>query len=36
MTCLESREAALAAFEAYDPGHTFSISELERVCPAEC
>jgi len=27
------REAVLAAFEAYDPGHTFSISELEHVCP---
>jgi hypothetical protein len=28
------REAVLAAFEAYGPGHTFSISELEHVCPA--
>jgi len=27
------REAVLAAFEAYDPGHTFSISELEHFCP---
>ena len=27
------REAVLAAIETFDSGHTFSISELERVCP---
>ena len=27
------REAVLAALETFDSGHTFSISELERVCP---
>jgi Fe2+ or Zn2+ uptake regulation protein len=27
------REAVLAAFEAFDSGHTFSIAELEHMCP---
>jgi Fic family protein len=27
------REAVLAAIETFNSGHTFSISELERVCP---
>ena len=27
------REAVLAVFEAFDSGHTFSITELEHMCP---
>lgn len=27
------REAVLTAFEAFDSGHTFPISELEHLCP---
>jgi len=30
---LVKREAVLAVLESFDPGHTFSISESERVCP---
>jgi Fic family protein len=27
------RDAVLVAFEAFDPGHIFTISEMERLCP---
>lgn len=27
------REAVLAAFQAFDSDHTFTVSELERICP---
>lgn len=27
------REAVLAAIKAFDSGHTFSIAELEHICP---